>query len=129
MFDRKTPCVNHPLATAGRPGSRPGLRLVSRKRPQQAPREDSCAAAMHDAVTEIAAADARAKRRETSPRSNSPVAKAHHCRVSFVVGYDMIDKLAHLSAQLSDGDDEPTIAELLDLALDHLSGSLSAGRS
>jgi hypothetical protein len=119
MFDRKTPCAKPD----------PRLRLVPAREPQQPPCEDLRVAATRDALSEIAAAEARASRRKASTPSKSRRAQARHCRVSFVVSLALIEKLAHLSELLSDGGDEPTIAELLDFALDHVSGSLPAGPS
>jgi hypothetical protein len=113
MFDRKSP-------------TRAKLRLVPPPRPQPKPGEQEQVTAIRDALAGIIAADARAKRREVSTPPWPRLAQARHCRVSFVVDQAMIEKLASLSEQLSDGQDEPSIAELLDLALDHLSGSLSA---
>jgi hypothetical protein len=113
MFDHKSP-------------SSAKLRLVPPHQPRREHAAQSRVTAMRDALEGIIAADARAKRRDAKPHGWPRLAEARHCRVSFVVDCALIEKLASLSEQLSDGEDEPSIAELLDLALDHLAGSLSA---
>jgi hypothetical protein len=116
MIDRKSP-------------SSAKLRLVPAREREQECGEKLHVAAIRDALAEIVAADARAKAREARVRGWPRLAAARHCRVSVVVDYAFIEKLAKVSEELSDGDDEPSIAELLDLALDHLSRSLPAADS
>jgi hypothetical protein len=84
-------------------------------------------AASRDAAADIATAAPRARPRRLcsaatvrSPDLGYVGVTPRHYRISFIANERLIEKLVHSTALLSGEDDESSIAEVLELALDSL---------
>jgi hypothetical protein len=127
------------LATLGQVGARaapsdapspchaPDGRTERSRCSSQIDSRDQHVAALRDAATDItaAAAGTRTGTRCAASAVRSPDlryagAALRHYEISFIANERLIEKLVHASALLGEQDDEPSIGEVLELAVDAL---------
>jgi hypothetical protein len=84
-------------------------------------------AALRDAATDIATAASRERTRRSRSATAVRAADLHyagmtprHYQISFIASERLIEKLVYVAALVGDEDDEPSIYEVLELAVDAL---------
>jgi hypothetical protein len=110
---------------------KPALAASSHARSQ---REHANVLAMRDAVTDISSAATRARTRKLCATGACPVADLkyagmtpRHYRISLIASERLIAKLARASALVGENDNETSVAEVLELAVDTLLHGLHSG--